>query len=65
MAKYTIQVPVMITLVIEADSVTEALDSAAEELHNAVIEMDREYGYNENWEDAEVFNEDGDLVEEE
>jgi len=63
--KYTIQVPVMMTLVVEADSVTEALDSAAEELHNAVIEMDCEYNYSEAWEDASVYDEQGNLIEEE
>lgn len=61
--KYTIQVPVMMTLIIEADSITEALDQAAEELHNAVIEMDCEYNYSEDFESASVYNELGDLID--
>ena len=63
--KYTIQVPVMMTLVIEADSITEALDQAAEELHDAVIEMDCEYNYSEDFESASVYDENGVQVEEE
>ena len=62
--KYTIQVPAFITLVIEADDATTALDEAAQEIQDAVIEMSCEYNLDERWEDAQVYDEQGELVEE-
>lgn len=65
MTTYTIQVPVMMTLIIEANTVSEALDEAAEQFQDAVIEMECEFQYTESWEDAQAYDENGNLVEEE
>jgi hypothetical protein len=51
-------------LEVEADSYEQALDQACESWTQAAIEMDCEYNFNEAWEDAEVYDENGDLVEE-
>ena len=61
--KYTIQVPILVTLEIEADDIDSALDNAASILKDADITMACEYNYQENWEDAEVYDAEGNYLE--
>ena len=61
--KYTVQVPVVITLEVEADCVEDAVDSAAATLQDADITMGCQYNYHENWENVEVYDAEGNYVE--
>jgi hypothetical protein len=61
--KYTVQVPVLMTLEVEADSIEDALDEAAATLQDADITMACEYSYEENWENVEVYDQDGNCLE--
>ena len=61
--KYTIQVPILVTLEVEADDIDSALDNAASILKDADITMACEYNYQENWEDAEVYDAEGNYLE--
>ena len=63
MAKYTVSVNVQVVLEVEADSYEQALDEACESWTQAAIEIDCEYHFNEAWDDAEVYNENGDLID--
>jgi hypothetical protein len=62
--KYTIMVPMTMTIEVEAD----CFDDAIEEAHNiwasGIIDMDHPYDLNERWEYVEVYNEAGDHIEE-
>ena len=61
--KYTILVPILVTLEVEADDIDSALDNAASILKDADITMACEYNYQENWEDAEVYDAEGNYLE--
>ena len=63
--QYTIHVPVVFSMVVEANSAEEAQDYAAEQLHNAEITMDIDYDMCESWDDMETYDESGELVQEE
>ena len=62
--KYTIQVPMTMSLEVEADSFDDAIEQAHDIWASGTIEMDQPYDLNERWEDVEVYNEAGDYIEE-
>jgi hypothetical protein len=62
--KYTIQVPMTMTIEVEADSFDDAIEQAHDIWADGTIEMGQPYDLNERWEDVEVYNEAGDYIEE-
>jgi len=62
--KYTIQVPMTMTIEVEADSFDEAIEEAHDIWADGTIEMSQPYDLNERWEDVEVYNEAGEYIEE-
>ena len=62
--KYTIQVPMTMTIEVEADSFDDAIEQAHDIWADGTIEMGQPYYMNERWEDVEVYNEAGDYIEE-
>lgn len=65
---YTVQIPVVFTLVVESEDPEMAAEAAAAVLVDSDITMSQEYVMDEMWEDVQVYDEAGnyasDYVEE-
>lgn len=62
--KYTIQIPMILTLEVEASDVDEAIYEAREVWGSSLIEVPQVYDLNERWEDCEIYDEQGNYLEE-
>jgi hypothetical protein len=62
---YTVQVPVVITFEVQADSPDDAFTEAQAIWQDAVIELDCQYTLFDRWEDVQIYDAQGNLVEEE
>lgn len=56
---YTVQIPVVFTLVVESEDPEMAAEAAAAVLVDSEITMSQEYVMEEMWEDVEVYDEAG------
>ena len=63
--KYTVQVPMTLTLEVEADNYNDAIELAHDVWADGTIEMCQQYDLNEAWESSEVYDQDGNYIEEE
>jgi transcription elongation factor Elf1 len=62
--KYTIMVPMTMTIEVEADCFDDAIEEAHDIWACGTIEMNHPIDLNERWEDVDVYNEAGDYIEE-